>query len=279
MAHTRVAIADGIMTLTLNRPEVMNAYTDQMGQEIAAAFDQASADDAVRVVVVTGEGRAFCAGADVSAGADTFDEGAETMFGDRSGPRRPGGFIAAIAECKKPSIAAINGGAAGVGINLTLPMDIRIIAETARVGFVFTRRGLVPEAGSSWYLPRIVGMSQALHWCLTGRVFNADEALKGGLVSEVVPKDALLARAYEIAREIAENTSAVAVALTRQLFWRHVPDNDSMAASVLETRLNMELGKSDDAKEGITAFLEKRPPQFKASANHDLPPACPWWHE
>ena len=207
----------GVLLLTLNRPDKLNAYTAQMGRELAAAFQRADADDAVRVVIVTGAGRAFCAGADISDGAASFGDRAK-LFGTELGdgadkPRDGGGFIEAIFNCRKPSIAAINGAAVGVGLTMTLPMDIRLGATGSRYGCVFTRRGLVPEAGSAWFLPRIVGLPQALRWCYSGRVFDAAEAARGGLIEEPLAPDALLPKALEIAREIVQNTAPVATAL------------------------------------------------------------------
>src|SRR6185295_3471142 len=214
------------MQITLNRPDKLNAYTATMGAELASAFDAADADDAVRVVLVTGAGRGFCAGADISAGASAFDttsaEGSAS-FGDvskREGRTGGQGMVGAVFECRKPSIAAFNGAAVGVGLTLTLPMDIRIAADTATFGFVFARRGLVPEAGSAWFLPRLVGISQALRWCLRGALISAEEAMAAGLVAEVVEPDQLLPRARELALEIADNTAPVSIALARQMLWR-----------------------------------------------------------
>ncbi|MBV9905436.1 MAG: enoyl-CoA hydratase/isomerase family protein, partial [Alphaproteobacteria bacterium] len=222
--HITYEVKDRIATITLNRPDKLNAYTAIMGQELEDAFLTADDDDAVRVIIVTGAGRGFCAGADISGGANAFDttSGNAAMF-QGSQPRRTsgGGFVGAIYNAKKPSIAAINGPAVGVGITLALPMDIRIASTEAKFGFVFARRGLVPEAGSAWFLPRLVGLNQALLWCMSGRVFGADEALKGGLVAEVLPPDQLLKRARELATEIAENTAPVSIALTRQMLWHY----------------------------------------------------------
>ncbi|MEN9932953.1 MAG: hypothetical protein RIS17_1526, partial [Pseudomonadota bacterium] len=208
----------GVMTITLDRPEKLNAYTDAMGRALARAVRAASEDDAIRAIIITGAGRAFCAGADVSAGAESFDmagEGAGNFGAARRGTEDS--FIHALFESKKPIIAAINGPAVGVGITLTLPCDVRIAAEGARIGFVFARRGLVPEAGSAWFLPRLVGLPQALRWCLSGRIFDANEALAGGLVSEVVPPDQLLPRARAIAAEMSDGTAPVAIALARAM--------------------------------------------------------------
>jgi enoyl-CoA hydratase/carnithine racemase len=273
------ALADGVLTLTLNRPDKLNAYTAQMGRELEAAFRRADADDAVRAVVVTGAGRAFCAGADMSAGADSFGDG-DKLFGQAgAGPRHGGGFIQAIFECRKPSIAAINGAAVGVGLTLTLPMDIRLASNDARFGLVFTRRGLVPEAGSAWFLPRIVGLPQALRWCYAGRVFDAAEAQRGGLVESLHAPEALLPAATAIAREIAEHTAPVAVALTRQLLWRFTaePLPDDLLA--LDSALNRTLGAGPDVREGVAAFLAKRPAVFPGQVSKDMPPQYPWWEE
>jgi enoyl-CoA hydratase/carnithine racemase len=268
-----------LLIVTLNRPEKLNAYTAIMGRELTDAFRRADADDAIRVVIVTGAGRGFCAGADISAGANSFDAAAGTSvsFGTQgAGARRTGSsFVDAIFKCRKPSIAAFNGPAVGVGLTLTLPMDIRVAADGARFGFVFARRGLVPEAASAWFLPRLVGLSQALRWCLSGRVFGAEEALAGGLVSEVVPAASLLDRAKEIAREIAEETAPVSVALTRQLLWRNAGAPDYSEVLKIDGPLAMELGAGGDVKEGVAAFLEKRKPHFPGRVSTDMP-RVPW---
>lgn len=281
--HILCELEDGVLQITLNRPDKLNAYTALMGAELANAFRRADTDDAVRVVLVTGAGRAFCAGADISAGAGAFDttsaEGSAS-FGDVSnGPRQGGGagFVGAIYECRKPSIAAFNGAAVGVGLTLTLPMDIRIAADTARFGFVFARRGLVPEAGSAWFLPRIVGLSQALRWCLDGALFPAEEALKGGLVSEVVPAEDLLPRAREIARAIADNTAPVALAITRQMLWRLSEAPTPYEVLKIDGAMAMTLGSGPDVREGVAAFLEKRPPSFPGKVSADMPASYPWW--
>ena len=280
MTNTVEIKEDGpILWVSLDRPEAMNAYTDEMGAELAGAFNRADLDDAIRVVILTARGRVFCAGADVSAGAGSFDteSGAgATNFGNRS-ERRDSNFIAAMMNCRKPSIVAFNGSAAGVGLTLTLPCDIRIAADTAKFGFVFARRGLVPEAGSAWFLPQIVGLPQALKWCLSGNLFPASEALEKGLVSELCTGDALLERARALAMEIAEHTSPVAVALTRRMLWQFASDPDPSGALAVDAPLNIARGKTADVHEGVAAFLEKRPPVFPGTVSGDMPDTSDWW--
>jgi enoyl-CoA hydratase/carnithine racemase len=270
----------GVMTITLDRPEKLNAYTDAMGRALARVVRAASEDDAIRAIIITGAGRAFCAGADVSAGAESFDmagEGAGNFGTARRGTEDS--FIHALFESKKPIIAAINGPAVGVGITLTLPCDVRIAAQGARIGFVFARRGLVPEAGSAWFLPRLVGLPQALRWCLSGRVFDAAEALAGGLVSEVVPPEELLPRARAIAAEFSEGTAPVAIALARAMLWRLGSTAGPDDALAVDATWNIALGSGPDVKEGVAAFLEKRPPAFPGKASADLPAGVPWWRD
>lgn len=265
-----------ILTVTLNRPDKLNAYTAVMGAELADAFNRADADDAVRVVIVTGAGRGFCAGADISGGAGAFDAKAEgsVAFATPGQPRQTGGgFVEAIFNCRKPSIAAINGAAVGVGATLTLPMDIRIAAEGAKIGFIFARRGLVPEAGSAWFLPQLVGLPTALKWCLTGRLLSAAEAEAGGLLAEVTAPDQLLARARELAREIADNTAPVSIALARQMLWKFAGQDSPDGALAVDGHLSMVLGAGPDVKEGVAAFLEKRPPNFPGKVSSDMPEA------
>jgi len=282
--HILCSVEEGIMQITLNRPDKLNAYTATMGAELARAFDDADADDAVRVVLVTGAGRGFCAGADMSAGASAFDttsaEGS-VSFGDvskgRQGRAGGAGMVGAVFECRKPSIAAFNGAAVGVGLTLTLPMDIRIAADTAKFGFVFARRGLVPEAGSAWFLPRVVGLPQALRWCLDGALFSAEEALKGGLVSEVTAPQDLLPRARAIARSIADNTAPISVAITRQMLWRLSSEPSPWPTLKVDGALAMALGATGDVREGVSAFLEKRPPSFPGKVSSDMPAGYPWW--
>jgi enoyl-CoA hydratase/carnithine racemase len=267
-----------LLIVTLNRPDKLNAYTGQMGAELTEAFARADTDDSIRAVIVTGAGRAFCAGADVSGGAASFDtsgaHGAGVFAAPKSGGSR---FVEAIFNCRKPSIAAINGAAVGVGITMTLPMDIRIAAKGAKIGFIFARRGLVPEAGSAWFLPKLVGLPQALRWSLSGRVFEADEALRGGLVSEVVAPDALLTRAKEIAREMTEETSPVAVALTRQLLWRFAGAPAPFELLAIDKPMSIERGAHADVREGVQAFLDKRKPAFPGRVSADMPSQYPWW--
>ena len=282
MAFTEIRydVSEGVCTLTLNRPAKLNALTRTMLDELLAAFDQADADDAVRAVIVTGAGRAFCAGADLSAGSKTFDRVARGR-GEQVGEHRDGGGLVAlrIYELKKPVIAAINGPAVGFGITMTLPMDIRIASTAARIGFVFTRRGVVPEACSTWFLPRLVGISRAAEWVYTGRVFPAEEAREGGLVTRVVEPERLLPTARELALEIARNTSAVSVALARQLLWRMLGAGHPMEAHRMDSKCMDWTGRSADAYEGVAAFLEKRPARFTLRPSSDMPPFYPWWDE
>jgi len=286
----RYAVSDGIATITLHRPDKLNAFTAQMMHEMIHAFDRVDADDDVRAVIVTGEGGAFCAGADLSGGAKTFDyekRGDESPVGPNGELRyssesaRDGGgrLTLRIFECLKPVIAAINGPAVGVGSTMTLPMDIRLASDSARMGFVFARRGIVPEAASSYFLPRVVGISQALEWCYSGRVFDAAEALKGGLVKEVLPGDRLIARATELAREIADNTAPVSISLTRQMLWRGLGYSHPMDAHKVDSRAILSRGRSGDAKEGVTSFLEKRTPVYPDRVSRDMPDFVPWWEE
>ncbi len=268
--------ADGVLTITLNRPDRLNAWTPTMGAELIAAFDAADGDDAVRAIIVTGAGRGFCAGADLQAGGSTFDW-RERQDGDAV-PRDGGGqFTLRVFDCTKPVIAAINGPAVGVGATMTLPMDIRLAADSARVGFVFARRGIVPEACSSWFLPRVVGISRAMEWVATGRVFSAQEALEGGLVRSLHPQDELQDAARAIAREIADNTAAVSVALARRMMWRMLGAEHPMLAHRADSRGMFSRGQSADAAEGITSFLEKRPPRFPDRVSDGLPDIMPSW--
>ena len=281
------AVEDNILTITLNRPDKLNAFTGKMMVEMIDAFDRADADDAVRAIIVTGAGRAFCAGADLSAGAATFDRAGRddvptggTVDWSQDSVRDGGGRLSLrIFQCLKPVIAAVNGPAVGVGATMQLPMDIRLASETARFGFVFTRRGIVPEACSSWFLPRIVGIGQAMEWTLTGRVFDAAEALAGRLVKQIYAPEALLPAARAIAREIADNTAPVSVALTRQMLWRMLGAEHPMAAHRIESRGIFARGAAADAREGVTSFLEKRKPVYPDTVSADMPSYFPWWEE
>jgi enoyl-CoA hydratase/carnithine racemase len=275
----RYDVADGILTITLNRPEKLNAVTPTMLSELLDAFARADADDDVRAVIVTGAGRAFCAGADLSRGADTFNP--EARPDRRPGPHRDGGGLVTlrIFESTKPVIAAVNGPAVGFGVTMTLAMDIRLASEAARFGLVFSRRGVVPEACSSWFLPRIVGIGQALEWAYSGRVFPADEALAGRLVRSVHPADELLPTARRIAGEIAANASAVSVALIRQMMWKMLGADHPMEAHKIDSRGMAHTGKSADAREGVVSFLEKRAPTFPGKVNRDMPDLSSWWPE
>lgn len=283
-------VEDKILTVTLNRPEKLNAFNATMLRELIDAFDRADADDDVRAIIVTGEGRAFCAGADLSAGADTFDRDARrgpvnrlasgaVDYGDQNIRDGGGQLTLRIFKCLKPVIAAVNGAAVGIGVTMQLAMDIRIASEAARFGFVFSQRGIVPEAASSWFLPRLVGIAQALEWCYTGRVFPAQEALAGRLVSKVVPPDQLLPTARALARQIAEKTAPVSVALIRQMMWRMLGADDPMEAHKVDSRGIYARGRSDDVKEGVTAFLQKRPAAFQNKVSADMPDYFPWWEE
>jgi enoyl-CoA hydratase/carnithine racemase len=294
MAFTEIALdIDGpIATITLDREAKLNAFTGKMMQELIEAFDITDADDSVRAVIVTGRGRAFCAGADLSAGAATFDY--EKLAGNRGGPVRDDGSIdysheavrdgggrvtMRIFKSLKPVIAAVNGPAVGIGVTMQLAMDVRMASETARFGFVFARRGIVPEAGSSWFLSKLVGLPQALEWCMTGRVFGAEEAFKGGLVRSVHAPGDLLPAARALALEIAENTAPVSVALTRQMLWRMAGAESPWDAHRLDSRAIYARGRAGDAKEGVVSFLEKRPPVYPDKVSTDMPDFYPWWEQ
>ena len=267
----RYEVSEGILTLTLHRPDKLNAFTATMAKEVIDAFDAADADDDVRVVVVTGAGRAFCAGADLSAGGDTFDP--RVRGGTREeAPRDGGGRVALrIYQALKPVIGAINGPAVGVGVTMTLPMDLRLASDGARFGFVFARRGITPEAASTWFLPRLVGPMQAAEWLYTGRVFPADEAHAGGLVRSLHSADDLLPAAYAIAREIADNAAPVSVALSRQMMWRMLAAPTPYVAHVADSRAIHARGQSDDVREGIASFMDKRQPVFPERVSSNLP--------
>ncbi|MBM1816807.1 crotonase/enoyl-CoA hydratase family protein [Pseudosulfitobacter pseudonitzschiae] len=277
--------ADGVMVLTLNRPDRLNAFTLVMMQEMIAALDVADADDDVRAIIVTGAGRGFCAGVDLDD-PDAFTSARPDMtstdpavWNDPTN-RDMGGLVALrLFNCLKPVIAAVNGPAVGIGMTMQLPMDIRIASTSARFGFVFARRGIVPEAASSWFLPRLVGMSQALEWCYSGRVFGADEALAGGLVRSVHDPEDLLAEAHRIARDIADNTAPVSIALTRQMMWRMAGAAHPMAAHQIDSRGIAARSGSADAAEGVASFMEKRAPVFRDKVSTDMPGFFPWWDE
>ena len=275
----RYEISAGILTITLNRPDKLNAFTGQMLSELLDALDEADRDDNVRAIVFTGAGRGFCAGADLSAGGDTFNRerraGADLgLDGHRDGG---GKLTLRLFECLKPVISACNGPAVGVGVTMQLAMDIRLASTDARYGLVFARRGLNPEAASSWFLPKLVGVQTALEWCYTGRIFPAQEAQEKGLVRSVHAPDDLLPAARAIAREIADNTAPVSVAITRQLIWRMAGASHPMEAHMADSRGIQMRGRSGDAREGVTSFLEKRPPNYPDKVSSDLPDIWPHW--
>ncbi|MGE0828233.1 MAG: crotonase/enoyl-CoA hydratase family protein [Hyphomonadaceae bacterium] len=294
MAYTEILydVKDGVATITLNRPEKMNAMNWKQVHDMVDALDRVDADDDVRVVVITGAGRAFCAGADLSAGAAAFDYDAKAA--GANSPVRPDGSIdydhesvrdgggvltLRLFECKKPIIAAVNGAAVGAGATMQLAMDFRLASENAKFGFVFARRGIVPESASAWFLPRIVGIAQALEWCCTGRIFPASEALAGGLVRSVHAPEDLLPAAYALAREIADNTAPVSIALTRQMLWRGLGWDHPMEAHRIDSWAVYARGRTADAKEGVTSFLEKRTPQYPDKVSTGLPDFYPWWSD
>ena len=265
-----------ILTLTLNRPDKLNAYTQQMQTELIAALDAADADDDIRAIIVTGAGRGYCAGADLSAGGNTFNNDAP---GREGGLRRDGGGILTLRlfECLKPIISACNGPAVGVGATMQCAMDVRLASEEARYGFVFSKRAVVPEACSSWFLPRIVGIQQALEWTFSGRVFNAEEAARGGLVRSIHKANDLMPAAIDLAHEFAESTSPVSVALIRQMMWKMLGADHPMEAHKIDSRGSYYRGKSADAIEGVESFLEKRAPTFPGKVSTDMPEYFPWW--
>jgi enoyl-CoA hydratase/carnithine racemase len=281
LTQTQYKVEKGIATVTLYRPDQMNALTHTMRKELVEIFSAADQDDSVRAVVVTGAGKAFCAGADLSSGGSAFNrtvqEGRKVSISEH---RDGGGQISlAIFRCRKPVIAAINGHAVGVGITMTLPMDIRIVAEDAKIGFVFARRGVVPEACSSWFLPRIVGVSKAAEWIYTGRVFLASEEAASGLFNYVAPKDKVLDKAMTIAREIADNSSAVSVALSKALLWHGLGERDPQSVHLIDSRCFFWMGTQKDSQEGVESFLQKRPPKFPMRISSDMPDFYPWWKE
>jgi enoyl-CoA hydratase/carnithine racemase len=289
----RYEVKDGIATVTLNRPDVFNAMNPAMMHELIAVFDETDGDDNVRVVVVTGEGKGFCGGADLSKGADIFDKNKNGAAVKENPIREDGSFDYSMESARdgggklalrifnslKPVIGAVNGAGVGIGASMLLPMDIRIASEKGRLGFVYARRGIVFECCSSWFLPRIVGISKALEWSFSGRVMSAEELKAGGLVSEVVPHEQLLPRAYEIAREIADNTAPVSIALMRQMAWRSLGMAHPMEAHRIESRGICTRGRSPDAKEGVQSFVEKRLPSFPGAVSKDMPDYFPWWEE
>ena len=273
-------VSEQIATITLNRPDKLNSFTNRMLKEIIAAFDESDADDNVRAVIVTGSGRAFCAGADLSGGGETFAKGGSDVKAKTGVMRDGGGLVSLrIFESKKPVIGAINGAAVGVGVTMTLPMDIRLASTASKFGFVFAKRGISPEAASSWFLPRIVGISQATEWCFTGRMISADEAKEGRLVRSVHAPEDLLPAARAIAREIAENTAPVSVALSRQMLWRMLGADHPMQAHRVDSRAINSRGASDDAREGVMSFLEKRPANFPVKVSDGLPEVFPDWQD
>lgn len=285
----RYSVADGIATLTLHRPEKLNAYTPTMTHEVLDVFDKIDADDDVRAVIVTGEGRAFCAGADLSAGISGFNgEGvvdslvrADGSLDYAADAARDGGgrITLRIYRCLKPVIAAINGAAVGVGASMTLPMDIRLASDSAKFGFVFSRRGIVPDAAASFFLPRVVGISNALEWCYSGRIYSAQEAKAIGLIRDIYPADQLLPAAVAIAREIVDNAAPVSIAMIRQMLWRGLDMSDPMEAHRVDSRGILSRVRSADAAEGVSSFLEKRPARFVDRVSADMPDFFPWWDE
>jgi enoyl-CoA hydratase/carnithine racemase len=273
-------VEDGILTITLNRPDALNSFTNDMMLEMIDACDRADADDSVRAIIVTGAGRGFCAGADLSRGGATFDS-SKRDDRKKDGVNRDGGgrLTLRLYELTKPIIAAVNGAAVGVGVTMTLAMDIRIASTAAKFGFVFARRGIVPEACSSYFLPRVVGISKALEWCYSGRVFPAQEALDGGLLRSLHEPEDLLSAARAIAEDIRDNTAPVSVALTRHMMWKMLGADHPMEAHKIDSRGIHYRGKSEDSTEGVMAFLEKRDAQFPNTVSSDLPEFYPWWDE
>ena len=279
-SQIQYGVSENIATITLNRPEKMNAFTNKMLHEIIAAFDLTDEDDSVRAVIVTGAGRAFCAGADLSLGGETFSRGGSDVQGVGGVPRDGGGLVSLrIFNSKKPVIGAINGPAVGVGVTMTLPMDIRLASNTSKFGFVFTRRGIVTEACSSWFLPRVVGISRATEWVFTGRMVSPDEAKESGLVRSVHAPEDLVTAARAIAAEIALNTAPVSVSLSRQMLWRMLGASHPMEAHRAESRGIMQRGNSADAREGVTSFLEKRAANFTMKVSSDTPEIFPEWQD
>lgn len=282
MAYEQILyeVSENILTITLNRPDRLNAFTQVMRDELIDAFDQADSDDDVRAIIVTGAGRAFCAGADLAEGKNTFNYEAQGLAKSDEVHRDGGGQVTLrMFNCKKPIIGAINGPAVGIGITMTLPMDVRLAADDAKMGFVFSKRGIVPEACSSWFLPRLVGISQATEWVYSGRVFAASEALDGGLVKSLHPSDKLIEAARKLAKEFCHQTSAVAIALSRQMMWRMLGASHPMEAHKIDSRGIFYMGQSADVTEGVQSFLEKRPANFKMKVSTEMPFYYPWWDE
>ncbi len=281
-SQIKLDVSERIATITLDRPEKMNAFTRTMMDELIDALDRTDGDDAVRAVILTGSGtRAFCAGADLTPeSGQVFSDPAQVDDLSDERVRDGGGRVTLrMFKSKKPLISACNGAAVGIGATMQLPMDMRLASDNARFGFVFARRGITPEAASSWFLPRIVGISTALEWCMTGRIFDAAEALRAGLVRSVHPQGELIDAARGLAREIADNTSAVSVAMTRAMLWRLSATEHPMMAHRIDSRAIYRLSKAADAKEGVQSFLEKRPPAFPATVSADMPDFYPWWEE
>ena len=269
-------VEENILTITLNRAEKLNAFTGLMLKELLDAIDRADADDEVKAIIFTGAGRGFCAGADLSAGGNTFNHES-----DGRGLHPDGGGVLTLRlfECLKPLISACNGPAVGVGATMQCAMDIRLASETARYGFVFSKRGVVPEACSSWFLPRVVGISTALEWAYSARIFDASEALEKGFVRSIHKPDELLPAARKLAREFADQTSSISVAMIRQMMWKMLGADHPMEAHKVDSRGIFYTGKSADAIEGVESFLEKRPPDFKGKVSTDMPEFFPWWQE
>ena len=275
----RTEVRENSLIIYLSREERMNAFTLTMQQEIVKVLDDAEEDDDIKAIIFTGDGKAYCAGADLSSGGDTFDsrKGRERT---NDVVRDSGGLLTLrLFKCKKPLIAAVNGAAVGIGATMLLPMDTRICSDQARFGFVFAKRGIVPEAASSWFLPRLIGINKALELCYTGKVISAEEAKEIRLVSEILNQDKLIERALEIAKEFTAESSQISIALTRQMMWRMLGADDPMEAHKIDSRAVFELGQSGEAIEGVNSFLEKRPPSFPGKVSKDMPSFFPWWDE
>ena len=275
----RTEVRENSLIIYLSREKRMNAFTLTMQQEIVKVLDDAEEDDDIKAIIFTGDGKAYCAGADLSSGGDTFDnrKGRERT---NDVVRDSGGLLTLrLFKCKKPLIAAVNGAAVGIGATMLLPMDTRICSDQARFGFVFAKRGIVPEAASSWFLPRLIGINKALELCYTGKVISAEEAKEIRLVSEILNQDKLIERALEIAKEFTAESSQISIALTRQMMWRMLGADDPMEAHKIDSRAVFELGQSGEAIEGVNSFLEKRPPSFPGKVSKDMPSFFPWWDE